>query len=151
VLLYALGKGKFFLYPKLNLHAFGFSQLVGDPGNEPLMKVGRATTYLLNVALGYRTTIDRIGFYGFSGGGGGLILTPRITWNPVANTATQHNQAIGMPIVETGVGADYSLGNTQLFIEASYLRGLRRVENRTFHSVPVNLGVKTNITGIFFK
>jgi hypothetical protein len=38
-----------------------------------------------------------------------------------------------------------------LFIEASYLRGLRRVENRTFHSVPVNLGVKTNITGIFFK
>lgn len=150
-MLYALGQGPLFIYPKLNLHAFGFNQLRPESGNQTLAKVGRATTYLLNVAIGYRTSIGRVGLYGFLGGGGGLILTPRIVLNPGATTATQHNQTTGMPILETGGGVDYGFGNTQLFIEASYLSGFRKIENKTFHSLPVNVGVKTNISRIFFR
>jgi hypothetical protein len=149
--LYALGKGPLFLYPKLNLHAFGFNQLTADSGNQTLAKVGRATTYLVNIALGYRKSAGRFGFYGFLGGGGGLILSPRIMISPGATTATQHNKVTGMPILETGGGVDYAFGNTQVFAEASYLSGFRRIESRAFHSVPVNIGVKTNITRIFFK
>jgi hypothetical protein len=150
-MLYALGKGPLFVYPKLNLHAFGFNQLMADSGNQTLAKVGRATTYLLNVAMGYRKSVGQIGFYGYMGGGGGLVLTPRIILNPGATTATQHNETTAMPILETGGGVDYALGNTQLFIEASYLGGFRKIEDKTFHSVPVNVGVKTNISRIFFK
>lgn len=150
-MLYALGKGPLFVYPKLNLHAFGFNQLMADSGNETLTKVGRATTYLLNVAMGYRQSIGQLGFYGYMGGGGGLVLTPRIILNPGATIATQHNETTTMPILETGGGVDYAFGNTQVFIEASYLGGFRKIENKTFHSVPVNVGVKTNISRIFFK
>jgi hypothetical protein len=150
-LVIALGKGPLFLYPKLDLHAYGFDQLVAEPEYQAEGKNGRATTYLLNMALGYRKVVDKFGFYGFLGGGGGMILTPRVQLSENATIATMNNKATGMPIMETGAGIDYSLGGTLLFFEAGYLRGFTKVQNRSFQSVPVNLGVKTNISKLFFK
>lgn len=148
----ALGKGPLFLYPKLNLHAFGFNQLIAEPEYRDLAKNGRATTYLLNMALGYRKTADKFGFYGFLGAGGGMILTPRLKLTEDEGIATLTNKASGMPIAETGGGIDYSLGPAALiFFEASYLRGFTKVQGKNFQSVPLNFGVKTNISKLFFK
>jgi hypothetical protein len=148
----ALGKGPLFLYPKLNLHAFGFDQLVSEPEYRDLGRNGRATTYLLNMALGYRSTINKFGFYGYLGTGGGMILTPRVKLSDNAGIATLTNKASAMPIAETGGGVDYSLGPAALiFFEASYLRGFTKVQNKNFQSVPLNFGVKTNISRLFFK
>ena len=71
-----LGNGGLFLYPKLSLHAYQFNQLVANEGYTYKVQKGRSTTYLLNVALGYRKIVDKWAFYGFAGGGGGFILTP---------------------------------------------------------------------------
>ena len=148
----ALGKGPLFLYPKLNLHAFGFDQLVAEPEYRDLARNGRATTYLLNMALGYRKTAEKFGFYGYIGAGGGMILTPRVKLSNNAGIASLTNKASGMPIAETGGGVDYSLGPAALiFFEASYLRGFTKVQGRNFQSVPLNFGVKTNISRLFFK
>ena len=148
----ALGKGPLFLYPKLNLHAFGFDQMISEPEYPDLGKNGRATTYLLNMALGYRETADKFGFYGYLGGGGGMILTPRVKISDNSGIATLTNKASGMPIAEIGGGIDYSLGTAALlFFEASYLRGFTKLQNRNFQSVPLNVGVKTNISRLFFK
>jgi len=148
----ALGKGPLFLYPKLNLHAFGFDQLVSEPEYRDLGRNGRATTYLLNIALEDPTTTEKFGFYGYLGAGGGMILTPRVKLSPDAGIATLTNKATGMPIAEAGGGIDYSLGPAALiFFEASYLRGFTKVQSRNFQSVPLNLGVKTNISRLFFK
>jgi hypothetical protein len=149
-LVIALGKGPLFLYPKLDLHAYGFNQLVPEADYQNLGKNGRATTYLLNMALGYRAVSDKFGFYGFLGAGGGMILTPRVKLSENNSIATLTNKATGMPIMETGLGVDYSLGTTLLFFEAGYLRGFTKVQNRSFQSVPLNLGVKTNISKLFF-
>jgi hypothetical protein len=150
-LVIALGKGPLFLYPKLDLHAYGFDQLVPETENQTLGKNGRATTYLLNMALGYRAVADKFGFYGFLGGGGGMILTPRVRVTEGLGVATLTNKATGMPIIETGAGIDYSLGAALLFFEAGYLRGFTKVQNKSFQSVPLNLGVKTNISRLFFR
>jgi hypothetical protein len=150
-LVISLGKGPLFLYPKLNLHAYGFDQLVPEPEYQNLGKNGRATTYLLNMALGYRKVADKFGFYGFLGGGGGMILTPRVKLTENTSIATLNNKATGMPIIETGAGVDYSLGGTLLFFEVGYLRGFTKVQDRSFQSVPLNVGVKTNISKLFFK
>jgi len=148
----AIGKGPLFLYPKLNLHAFGFDQLVSEPEYRDLGRNGRATTYLLNMALGYRETVNKFGFYGYLGAGGGMILTPRVKVSNDAGIATLTNKASGMPIAETGGGIDYSLGTAALiFFEASYLRGFTKLQGRNFQSVPLNFGVKTNISRLFFK
>jgi hypothetical protein len=148
---YALGKGPLFLYPKLNLHAYGFDQLMPETKYPDLLKNGRATTYLLNMALGYRATVDKFGFYGFLGGGGGMILTPRVMLQDDGSIARLSNKATGMPIVESGIGMDYGSGGTLLFFEASYMRGFTKVQGETFQAVPLNVGVKTNITKLFFK
>lgn len=149
-LIISLGKGPLFLYPKLDLHAYGFDQMVPETDNQTLGKNGRATTYLLNMALGYRKVTGKYGFYSFLGTGGGMILTPRVKLTEDASIATLTNKATGMPIIETGVGVDYSLGSTLLFFEGGYLRGLTKVQNKSFQSVPINLGVKTNISKLFF-
>lgn len=149
-LVISLGKGPLFLYPKLDLHAYGFDQMVTETDYQTLGKNGRATTYLLNMALGYRKAVNNFGFYGFLGGGGGMILTPRVKLTEDGNIATLSNKAMGMPIMETGAGVDYSLGSTFLFFEAGYLHGFTKLQNRSFQSVPINLGVKTNISKLFF-
>jgi hypothetical protein len=150
-LIFALGKGPLFLYPKLDLNAFAFDQLVVEPEHPLLGKNGRATTYLVNMALGYRKSVGKIGYYGFLGAGGGMILTPRVNVSEDGNVATMTNKATGMPIIETGLGLDYSLGSAQLFMEAGYLLGLSNLQDRSFHAVPINVGVKTNISRVFFK
>jgi hypothetical protein len=150
-LILALGKGPLFLYPKLDLNAFGFDQLISDPEHQTLGKNGRATTYLVNMALGYRKSVGKIGYYGFLGAGGGMVLTPRVNVSEDGTIATMTNKASGMPIIETGIGLDYSLGNTQLFMEAGYLLGLSHLQGKSFQALPVNVGVKTNISRVFFK
>ena len=69
-----LGNEGLFLYPKLSLHAFRYDQQTLEPGFGTLINNGRVTTYLLNLGLGYRKLVDKFGFYGFLGGGGGFIL-----------------------------------------------------------------------------
>jgi hypothetical protein len=150
-LILSLADGPLFLYPKLDLHAYGFNQLLPETEFQTLGKNGRATTYLLNMALGYRKVTGKIGYYGFLGAGGGMILTPRVKISENAAIATLSNKATGMPIIETGAGIDYSLGATLLFFEAGYLRGLIKVQDKSFQSLPVNVGVKTNISKVFFK
>jgi hypothetical protein len=49
-----LGNKGLFLYPKVSLHAFEFNQITPDAGFTYTLEKARATTYLLNVALGYR-------------------------------------------------------------------------------------------------
>ena len=145
-----LGKKNFFLYPKLGLNAYGYDQLTTDNNRENRVINSRATTYLLSINLGYRTTVHQFGFYGFGGGGGGVILLPKIS-DPVNGVVSISNSSNTITLLEAGVGADYSFGNVLLFFEGSYTHSLNDLENRAYRAVPLSIGVRTNITKVFFK
>ena len=147
----ALGNSRFFLYPKASLHAYVYNELNPDPGYKTVIRDSRATTYLANLTIGYRMVAGRYGMYGFIGPGGGLILTPRVSLDMANKVATLNNKVNGMTNLETGVGTDYSLGFTLLFIEASYMRGFNKIQNRVFQSIPVTFGMKTNLSKVFYK
>jgi hypothetical protein len=144
-----LGNGGLFLYPKLSLHAFSYSEAYPEEGYDHALQTGRATTYLLNVALGYRKIVDKFSFYGFIGGGGGFILTPQITIDPVNKLATLNNKSRSMGIVEPGLGVEYNIGGVNLFLESSYMQGFGKIQDRTFSAVPVTFGIKPNLSKLF--
>ena len=144
-------RNRFFLYPKASLHAYVFNELNPDPGYTIVIRDSRATTYLANLTVGYRKVAGRYGMYGFIGGGGGLILTPRVSLDITNNVATLNNKVNSMSDLETGVGTDYSLGFTLLFIEASYMRGFNKIQDKVFQSIPVTFGMKTNLSKVFYK
>ncbi|WP_443943515.1 hypothetical protein ACJVDH_11325 [Pedobacter sp. AW1-32] len=146
-----LGEGGLFLYPKLNLHAFKFNQQIPDEGYTYNVQGGRSTTYLLNLALGYRKIVNKWGFYGFAGGGGGFVLTPQAAVTQNNLQVTMNNRTIGMGVIEAGAGVEYSLGGVNLFIESSYMRGLSKIQDRTFNTVPVSFGIKPNLSKLVRK
>lgn len=146
-----LGNGGLFLYPKVSLHAYRHDELQTDPGYTHRLQKGRATTYLLNVALGYRHMAGKFAFYGFAGGGGGVILTPRISINQGAQTAELDNKINSMGIIEAGAGTEYSMGAATLFVEASYMHGFNKIQNRNFATVPITVGIKPNLSKLLKK
>lgn len=148
-----IGKKGFFLYPQVDFHAYSFfQQIAADSGNSFLANKSRATTYLLNLAVGYRKNIQkRMSLYGYAGGGGGLILNPHIKVEKNQATATLKNKSISMPIVEAGVGVEYNLGSVCLFIETSFMHGLNKIQGRPFNAVPVCFGIKPDIHKLLKK
>jgi len=146
-----LGDGGLFLYPKVSLHAFQFNQLTPDAGYNYTLQKGRATTYLLNVALGYRKIVDKWAFYGFAGGGGGFILTPQAGVNSQTLQVTMDNKTNGTGIIEAGGGIEYNIGGANLFAEVSYMYGFGKIQNRTFNTVPISIGIKPNLSKLLSK
>lgn len=146
-----LGNAGLFLYPKISLHAYQFNQIVADEGYTYKVQKGRSTTYLLNVALGYRKIVDKWAFYGFAGGGGGFILTPQASVNAVTLEVTMKNKSNAMAIAEAGGGIEYNLGAVNLFAEASYQHGFSKIQNEKFNSVPISIGIKPNLSKLFKK
>ena len=146
-----LGNGGLFLYPKLILHAYQFNQIVADEGYTYKVQKGRSTTYLLNVALGYRKIVDKWAFYGFAGGGGGFLLTPQASVNAATLEVTMKNKSNTMAIAEAGGGIEYNLGAVNLFAEASYQHGFSKIQNEKFNSVPISIGIKPNLSKLFKK
>ncbi|WP_316829213.1 hypothetical protein [Pedobacter aquatilis] len=146
-----LGDGGLFLYPKVSLHAFQFNQLTPDAGFNYTLQKGRATTYLLNVALGYRKIVDKWAFYGFAGGGGGFILTPQAAVSAQNLQVTMDNKTNGMGIIEAGGGIEYNLGGANLFAEVSYMYGFSKIQNRMFNTVPLSIGIKPNLSKLLSK
>jgi hypothetical protein len=146
-----LGNGGLFLYPKASLHAFTFNQITPDAGYTYSLQKGRATTYLLNVALGYRKIVNKWAFYGFAGAGGGIILTPQVAVNASTLQVTQNNKSNGLGIAEGGAGIEYSIGGANLFVEASYMYGFSKIQNRPFNTVPISVGIKPNLSKLLSK
>ena len=146
-----LGNGGLFLYPKVSLHAYEFNEITPDAGYNYALQKSRATTYLLNLALGYRKITGKFAFYGFAGGGGGFILTPRITVNPASMQAIQSNKSNTMGMIEAGAGTEYKIGGASLFIEASYMHGFNNIQNRNFSSAPITVGIKPNLSKLLNK
>jgi hypothetical protein len=146
-----LGNNGLFLYPKVSLHAFTFNQITPDAGYTYTLQNSRATTYLLNVALGYRKIVDKWAFYGFAGGGGGFILTPQAGVNSQTLQVTMDNKSNGMGIIEAGAGIEYSLGGANLFVEAGYMYGTGKIQNRVFNTVPISIGIKPNLSKLLSK
>lgn len=146
-----LGNGGLFLYPKLSLHAFSFNEISPDKGYNYTLQKGRATTYLLNTAIGYRKITGKFSFYGFAGAGGGFILTPRAKINPITLQAELDNKNITTAIIEGGAGAEYNVGGASLFIETSYMHGFNEIQNRSFNTVPVTIGIKPNLSKLLNK
>ena len=146
-----LGNGGLFLYPKLSLHAYSFNEITPDAGYNHTLQKGRATTYLLNVALGYRKITGKFAFYGFAGGGGGFILTPRITVNSNSLQAELDNKSNSMGIIEAGAGTEYNMGGAALFLEASYMHGFNDIQNRNFSTAPITIGIKPNLSKLLNK
>ncbi|TKC10241.1 hypothetical protein FA048_08580 [Pedobacter polaris] len=146
-----LGNGGLFLYPKVSLHAYAFNELTPDAGYNYALQKGRTTTYLLNVALGYRKISGKFAFYGFAGGGGGVILTPRIAVNPTTLQAELNNKSNSMGMIEGGAGTEYNIGNAVLFLEAGYMHGFSKIQNRSFSAVPISVGIKPNLSKLFKK
>ncbi|GAA3949476.1 hypothetical protein GCM10022246_00100 [Pedobacter ginsengiterrae] len=146
-----LGDGGLFLYPKVSLHAFEFNQITPDAGYTYNIEKGRATTYLLNVALGYRKIVDKWAFYGFAGGGGGFILTPQAAVNAQSLQVTMDNKTNGMGMIEAGGGIEYNLGGANLFAEVSYMYGFTKIQNRTFNTLPISIGIKPNLSKLLSK
>lgn len=144
-----LGEKGLFLYPKISLHVFGYDELSPENGYNNSLQRGRSTTYLLNVALGYRKIIDKFAFYGFVGAGGGFILTPRIQIDPANNFATLNNRTNHIGIIEPGAGMEYNIGGANLFIESSYMHGFGKIQNRPFNAVPITIGIKPNLSKLF--
>jgi len=144
-----LGDKGLFLYPKISLHVFGYDELSPEDGYNNSLQRGRSTTYLLNVALGYRKIMDKFAFYGFVGAGGGFILTPRILIDPANNFATLNNRTNHIGIIEPGAGMEYNIGGANLFIESSYMHGFGKIQNRPFNAVPITFGIKPNLSKLF--
>ncbi|KQC00988.1 hypothetical protein [Pedobacter sp. Hv1] len=144
-----LGNGGLFLYPKVSLHAYSHNEITPDAGYVYSLQKARATTYLLNVALGYRKIAGKFAWYGFAGGGGGIILSPRVTVNPTNQQATLDNKSNGMAMIEAGAGTEYNIGGAALFIEASYMHGFNKMQNRSFNAVPIVIGIKPNLSKLF--
>lgn len=146
-----LGNGGLFLYPKVSLHAFAYNQITPDAGYTYTLQKGRSTTYLLNVALGYRKIVNKWAFYGFAGAGGGIILTPQAGVNISTLQVTQSNKSNGLGIAEAGGGIEYNLGGANLFVETSYMYGFGKIQNRAFNTVPITLGIKPNLSKLLSK
>lgn len=147
----ALGKDGLFLYPKVSLHAYGFNELHPDAGYNYRLQKSRGTTYLLNVALGYRKISGKFAFYGFAGAGGGIILTPRVKVEPYTQEAVMSNKSNSMVTLETGLGAEYNIGGASLFIESSYMHGFNKMQDRAFNTVPIAVGIKPNLSKLLNK
>jgi hypothetical protein len=146
---FGIGDGGLFLYPKASLHAYRFDEQVTDAGYQTALKSGRSTTYLLNLALGYRKMTGNFAFYGFAGGGGGIILTPRVTTDLANNTATLDNKNNNMFMAEGGLGIEYNIGGASLFMEGAYIHGFNKIQNRNFSAVPLSIGLKPNLSKLF--
>jgi len=146
-----LGNGGLFLYPKVSLHAYSFNEITPDAGYNYKLQEGRATTYLLNVALGYRKITGKFAFYGFAGGGGGFILTPRVSVSSGNMQATLDNKSNNMGMIEAGAGTEYNIGGASLFIEAGYMHGFNKIQNRNFSSAPITVGIKPNLSKLLNK
>ncbi|MBB6235707.1 hypothetical protein HDC90_000307 [Pedobacter sp. AK013] len=146
-----LGNGGLFLYPKASLHAFTYNQITPSAGYTYTLQKGRATTYLLNVALGYRKIVNKWAFYGFAGAGGGFILTPQATVNTSTLQVTQDNKSNGLGIAEGGLGIEYNIGGANLFVETSYMYGFSKIQNRAFNTVPISVGIKPNLSKLLSK
>ncbi|WP_113635367.1 hypothetical protein [Nubsella zeaxanthinifaciens] len=144
-----LGNKGLFLYPKFSLHAFAYNGITPDDGLTYTAQNGRATTYLLNVALGYRKITGKFGFYGYAGAGGGFILTPKVEVNATSLQVTSSNKAHGMPMIELGTGVEYNLGGLSLFTEVSYMNGFSKIQNRNFTTMPLTVGIKPNLSRLF--
>ncbi|RZL17341.1 MAG: hypothetical protein EOO89_08380 [Pedobacter sp.] len=147
----AVGNGGLFIYPKVNLFSYAFDQLVLEPGNNFLVKDGRATTYILNLNIGYRGNSGDMSYYGFVGGGGGIVLTQLGEVDPVTSQVTLSNKTNGTATMEVGGGLEYRLGTFILFTEVSYLHGFKEIQNRSFSSIPVSVGFKTDLSKLFRK
>ncbi len=143
-----LGNDGLFLYPKLSLHAFRYDQQTLEPGFGTLINNGRVTTYLLNLGLGYRKLVDKFGFYGFIGGGGGFILTPVVTLTPSNTMATFENKSNTMTMLETGAGVEYNIGKVSVFLEGTFMRGFNKIQERRFQAVPLTIGIKPNLSSL---
>jgi hypothetical protein len=143
-----LGNGGLFLYPKVSLHAYRYQQQTLEPGFGTLINNGRVTTYLLNVALGYRKIVGKFGFYGFLGGGGGVVLTPEVSLSRENTVATFSNRNNEMIMMETGIGTEYSLGKVSVFLESTYMRGFNKIQERRFQSIPLSIGIKPNLSSL---
>lgn len=146
-----VGNGGLFVYPKVSLHAFKFNQITADPGYSYTAQNGRSTTYLLNIALGYRKIVDKWAFYGFAGAGGGFVLTPQADVNSSTLQVKMNNKSNGMGIAEGGGGIEYNIGGANLFVEASYMYGFSKIQNRTFNTVPISIGIKPNLSKLLNK
>ncbi|KQR67426.1 hypothetical protein [Pedobacter sp. Leaf176] len=146
-----LGNSGLFLYPKLSLHAFQFNQITPDMGYNYTIQKGRATTYLMNVALGYRKIVEKWVFYGFAGAGGGFILTPQAGVNPQNLQVTMDNKTNSTGIIETGGGIEYNIGGANLFAEVSYMYGFSKIQDRMFNTVPISIGIKPNLSKLLKK
>ena len=146
-----IGNGGLFLYPKVSLHAYEFNEITPDVGYNYTLQKGRATTYLLNIALGYRKTTGKFAFYGFAGAGGGFVLTPRVDVNINNMKTALSNKINAMGMIETGAGTEYNIGGAALFIEASYMHGFNDIQNRNFSSIPITVGIKPNLSKLIRK
>lgn len=144
-----IGNGGLFLYPKVSLHVFGYDNHIPDPTYSYQLEKGRATTYLLSAALGYRKIINKFSFYGFLGFGGGFVLTPRLALDPATRIAILNNKTNHMGIVEPGAGIEYNIGGANLFIESSFMHGLGDIGGQPFNAVPITIGIKPNLSKLF--
>jgi hypothetical protein len=144
-----LGNGGLFLYPKVSLHVFGYDNYITDPDYNYQLTQGRATTYLLNVALGYRKIVSKFAFYGYLGVGAGFVLTPRVAVNAANNTVLLNNKTNHMGTIEPGAGIEYNIGGANLFIESSFMHGLGDIGGQPFNAVPITIGIKPNLSKLF--
>lgn len=144
-----LGNGGLFLYPKLSLHVFGYDNYMTDPTFNYQLQQGRATTYLLNVALGYRKIVSNFAFYGYLGAGAGFVLTPRVAVNEQNKTVLLNNKTNHMGTIEPGAGVEYNIGGANIFIESSFMHGLGDIGGKPFNAVPLTIGIKPNLSKLF--
>jgi len=146
-----LGNAGFFLYPKVSLHAFGYDNVVAEPDYNFELQQGRATTYLLSVALGYRKILNKFSFYAYTGVGGGAVLSPRVMINQETSTAILNNKTNTLATIEPGAGIEFNIGGANLFLETSYMHGLGEVGHKPFNTIPIMFGIKPNLSKLFIN
>ena len=148
---YGIGNSGLFIYPKISLHAFRYNGVQPGAGFQYTAQKARASSYLLNLALGYRKMVDKFAFYGFAGAGGGFILTPLVKVNTLAQQVDFSNQTNGMMMLEGGAGVEYNLGGLSLFTEVSFMNGFNKINDKSFKTLPLTIGIKPNLSRLFNK
>jgi hypothetical protein len=142
-----VGKGPVFLYTNFDFLSLKYNQLNKTTPGDFKIENGNSTFYIFTLAPGYRKQLGKISIYGFVGPGIGLVSEPRVIMEEdIAVIKNEYNfTATG----RGGIGIDYYLGRTLLFIEGGYLHNFRKIEDRNVNIIPVFVGLKSDISGIF--
>jgi|GEM_PF-6233458 len=145
----SVGQRGFFLSPTVDFLVFNYYQQERESLNISLAKKGRGTITNFALSVGNRQKAGNFYFYEFLGAGSSLRKEARFLANNESLEIEQDFEKSNSLSFRGGVGAEYMIGQFVLFTEGSVLYNKSDLQARDVKVVPLYLGFKSNISGLF--